>query len=835
MKTKLVYIFILFYSSSLFCQTDEYISFREVLSSWEERYDVSFSYADEDLAHIYLPSSWISRPSIKFDSLYVGHDFPFVFKILPRNIVAVVPKNDTQKITFQTLDFERGTPVTSEIQMESFLLRSKDDGWFRCLLSTKFTELTITSPNYAAHNFTLTDAYKRNRKQVYLIPNNIELSEILLTNYITKGIDLNRRGDLQFKPNEFGILPGQIEADVLQSIQLMPGIISAEESVSYINVRGGTHDQNLFLFDGIKRYQTAHFFGMISVFNPYMVASTTLTKNGTSSAYGESVSSVIELKSSEKIAKDLSVQVGANLISTDVFIDAPLRENMSFQLATRRSITDVYKGPTYQRFYDKVFQNTSVSSSSLVGNDTDEFNFLDTSFRLNYQPSEKDYIRLNLSYFSNNFTIQQANEDFPLSFERESSLNQQDVGFGMYYRRKHNQKWNTGIQYYFTDYSFSGFNLDLNNNQSLLQKNALQEYGVKLISRYEFTKLWQIKAGVQINETSVTNLEEVNNPLFFRSIQEAIFSSAGFTSLVYNNTQTGTFLDAGIRANFYTKFNDWYVEPRITVSQRIFDNFTLQLKAEQKSQITSQVIDLQTDFLGVENRRWVIANEANNIPIISSNQYSFGLHYRKRNFLASFEVFQKEVKGITSQSQGFVNQFQFSQTHGDYLIKGFDVLLNQQFKDITAWFNYSFADNTYFFSALEPQQFRHNLDITHVISAGANYDINNWKFSTGVTWHSGVPTTALEKTNSLTSGNQVDFGQPNSINLPYYFRWDASVNYKFQLSEKAQAVSGVSFWNILNRSNVYNRFYSTNNDGNIIEVDQLALKFTPNFTFRVVW
>ncbi len=96
------------------------------------------------------------------------------------------------------------------------------------------------------------------------------LEEVLVYNYLTKGISLNNSGTVKIKPDEFGILPGLIEPDILQTIQSLPGVASIDESVSNLNVRGGTHDQNLILWDGIKMYQSGHFFGLISAFNPYL-------------------------------------------------------------------------------------------------------------------------------------------------------------------------------------------------------------------------------------------------------------------------------------------------------------------------------------------------------------------------------------------------------------------------------------------------------------------------------------------------------------------------------------------------------------------------------------
>ncbi len=87
----------------------------------------------------------------------------------------------------------------------------------------------------------------------------------------------------------------------------------------------------------------------------------------------------------------------------------------------------------------------------------------------------------------------------------------------------------------------------------------------------------------------------------------------------------------------------------------------------KKSQTLSQIIDLQNDFLGIEKRRWTLANEED-IPIQKSTQVSFGLSYKKKNWLVSIDNFYKRVIGITSSAQGFQNQFEYIRAVGDYSV-----------------------------------------------------------------------------------------------------------------------------------------------------------------------
>ena len=83
------------------------------------------------------------------------------------------------------------------------------------------------------------------------------LDEIILNNILTKGISVKKGGKITIKPDEFKILPGLAEPDILQSIQSLPGVLNANKKLSDINIRGGTHDQNLFLWNNIKQVDLA--------------------------------------------------------------------------------------------------------------------------------------------------------------------------------------------------------------------------------------------------------------------------------------------------------------------------------------------------------------------------------------------------------------------------------------------------------------------------------------------------------------------------------------------------------------------------------------------------
>ena len=57
------------------------------------------------------------------------------------------------------------------------------------------------------------------------------LEEVVISRYLTKGIFVKSGGIKNIRTQDFGILPGLIEPDVLQTIQALPGINSIDERI----------------------------------------------------------------------------------------------------------------------------------------------------------------------------------------------------------------------------------------------------------------------------------------------------------------------------------------------------------------------------------------------------------------------------------------------------------------------------------------------------------------------------------------------------------------------------------------------------------------------------
>ena len=659
-----------------------------------------------------------------------------------------------------------------------------------------------------------------------------KLEEVVISKYLTTGIYKNNTGSISIKPKQFGILPGLIEPDVLQTIKSLPGVLSVDETISNINIRGGTHDQNLLLYDGIKMYQSGHFFGLISAFNPYLTKNVSVYKNGTSAKYGDGVSSVIDMKLSDSLSKKSNGGFGINLINVDGFASLPINKKTEIQIAARRSVTDLVNTATYNQYFDRVFQDSDLTNEDDASiSKNEKFYFYDLSLKFLYDISKKDKLRFNFLNIYNALNYEEEAVISSINEASESELKQKSLASGLSYQRDWNNKISTTAQLYYSGYEIDATNFDILNNQRLIQENKVIDAGLKLEIDYSLNKNINLNAGFQFSEVGISNLEDVNNPSFKSTIKRVIRNYAGYAEGSYLSKNKSTLIKFGIRDNYFKKFNMHIVEPRLHISQQFLNHFRVELSGEYKSQSTSQIIDLQKDFLGIEKRRWVLANNTT-IPIIKSKQVSLGVSYNKNKLLISAEGYIKEVKGITTRSQGFQNQFQFVNAIGSYKVKGIDFLINKQLNNrLSTWLSYSYSINQYTFKTLNNgEDFPNNVDIKHVFNFASTYTLKDFKMGLGINWHSGRPLTIPVNNNPIFD-SRINFQAPNNNRVDNYLRADFSATYQFKLYNK-KAIIGASIWNLLNRKNTINSYYILNKE-TVSKVENKSLGLTPNISFRV--
>lgn len=802
----------------------------KILADLQEQHGYQFNYASETIENIRIPEP---NKGLTFDETikYLQQQTGLQFSALPNKFISI--KKIITTLCGYVKDKDTGEPIafcTIQAGQESTL--TNEAGFFKIDIANNKETLHIRHLSYK----TLDRSYVFFKKEecgiVYLIPKQQQLSEIILYDYLIRGIDKLDNGSFEIDFKKFSILPGLIETDVLQSVQAFPGIQSINETVSNINIRGGTNDQNLILWDDIKMYQSGHFFGLISMYNPQITQKVTVRKNGTPSAYTDGVSGTIAMETDHSINPKFKANIGINFIDANGFADIPLGNKSSIQLAARKSISDFIETPTYTEYFDRISQDTELedNTDNVVNSDISS-DFYDTSLRWLFKPSEKDEIQLNFINASNELVF---NENAVLNSEvetRESSLSQNSIAGGIKYKRTWSNTFNTTLNIYETDYKLKAINANILNDQRFLQENEVSETGARISGTYQLQEQIHWTNGYQFVETKVTNLDDVDDPIFRRLIGNVLHTHGIFTELYFVSVNGQTTLNIGMRFNYLTEFNKQLWEPRISFNHRFLNWFNLEILGEFKNQNTSQIINFQNDFLGIEKRRWQLSDNSD-IPVIKSKQGSLGLSYNQNGWLINTVGYFKAVDGITSQSQGFQNQFEFIKTNGSYTALGVDVLIRKQFNDANVWLSYSYLQNEYSFPELSEINFPSNFDIPHALSLGTTYSLNHFRFAAGLNWRSGKPYTQPNPVTPIID-DSINYDKTNQQRLEDYMRVDLSAIYHFKLGQKTRANLGLSVWNLFDKENDINIFYQINTLGEVEAIIQNSLGITPNALFRV--
>lgn len=830
--------FTFFLVLSLFAQDKEKaMSFKKIIIEIEQQHNVSFNYAEDNIAGLQLHPP---KRSLSLDQKlqYLKKKTNLSFENIDNQFINIYKKDkDFQLICGYVFSPDKKPIENANISLNNKIQIATDqNGYFECK-KREAISILISHVGFKTQRITPGNLGSNNCLQIQLEPEIIELDQIKASSILASGISKNKDGSFQIKPKKFGILPGLIEPDALQTMQQISGVNSIDESVSSINVRGGTHDQNLFLWNGIRMFQTGHFFGLISVFNPNLAHTIAIYKNGSSAFYGESVSSVVNISSTPETAEKNTFSAGINMINADIYAKYNLSKKSYIEIAARKSITDFIETPTYKEYFNKIFQNTTISDFSQNQNvnyqGDKKFGFYDGTLKYAQKIGNKDQIVLDVITIKDNLKVFQSAVATDISKSENNVLRQQNYGGNLSWKREWNSLNTTKINIYNSSYELLANQKSTFGNQIVIQENTVENNGMNLENNHTINTKFSFNNGYQFNEIGVTNLEQVTNPDFYRKTKEVLRSHTLILEGKYNDTISRIYGKAGARINYIEKFKKYIIEPRLQLNYGISKSLNIELSGELKSQNSQQVINLQKDYFGIEKRRWVLSDNTT-IPIQRSKQVSLNLFYKKGDWILDIENFYKKVTGITTSSQGFQNQLEFIQTNGNYEILGTEILIQKKMNHFLTWLSYTYNDNNYDFSNYEHPIFPNNFELMHTFSWAGIYEKNNFKIALGTKWTSGKPKTSPASSQIDPSNPVIIYNNPNNTNINIFSQVNLSSTYKWETVHGVRYKLGISILNILNRKNEINEYYRISSLTNAIEnVETFSLRRTPNISFRV--
>ena len=675
----------------------------------------------------------------------------------------------------------------------------------------------------------------------YIVVNNFskdiivqELDKVVLNSYLAKGITKQKDASFKIKPLQLSILPGLTEPDVLESIQLLPGVVSPNETASGLIVRGGLLDQNRMIWDGITIYHKGHLFGMISPFNPNATQNVTFINKGTNPRYGDRASSVIEMTTGSDISNSVKAQVGINAINVDAFLDIPILKNkLGIQTSIRSSYTNLFQSYTYDQITDKVFENTKIVGGV---NTTNDFDFIDYNLKINFKPNPKNTFYASIIAIDNHldYTVNDvsSNDNF------NDNMSISNVGYSTGWHTQWHSKLKQTTTAYFSDYRFN-YNDITSNGIELIsdfeKKNVIFDSGISTEFNLEFNNNKRLTFGYQysLKDVAYAFINTTNLSIVLDQDKTVLQSHGLFGNYEIKNKWFDAFI--GFRTNYYKELDAVRFEPRLLIYKPLLKNLKLQVSAEIKNQVISEIDETILSDLSLENRLWRLSN-SEEFPIINSFQVSTGFIFTKNGWSIDIDNYYKKLTNISALSLGFLNPENSNFNIGNQSIYGIDVFVMKRFKGFNTWFSYSFNDSKSQFKNLnEGESFISRSNVKHALTTAFSYDISKFQLALSWRWQTGKPYT---KSDNGANGLEFNYGI-NTERLPNYHRLDFSSTYKFKFSSqgKLKGKIGLSIRNVYNKSNLISREYIGNNDLNrsIEQIDKYSLGFTPNLMFRMYW
>jgi hypothetical protein len=313
-------------------------------------------------------------------------------------------------------------------------------------------------------------------------------------------------------------------------------------------------------------------------------------------------------------------------------------------------------------------------------------------------------------------------------------------------------------------------------------------------------------------------------------------------------------LNLGLRGNYYSNTQQWYAEPRISVSQQI----TPQVRLKGAYGIYHQFINQSNTKNALQGSRdfWLLADDST-IPVQKAKHLSAGLDYRFGNFVFLTDYFKKDFDGLLEyafSNGGLVTEFDNYEDMffiGSGKSEGIEFLLKRTGKSLNAWLGYTYSTVKYTFDKInEGQAFYADHDQRHEINAYGSYNFGKLELFANWVYGSGKP---YSQANSVRSNESmmddfdrhvtvVNIDEKNGLRLPQYHRLDVGGKYTF-LFQDFNAVIGINIFNLYNKENVvdykFNQILMGHSSGHgmwnpIIESNAVtSMGITPNISLTI--
>ncbi|MDR2950225.1 MAG: TonB-dependent receptor [Prevotella sp.] len=646
----------------------------------------------------------------------------------------------------------------------------------------------------------------------------IELETITITNTSTFSPS---GSSIELTQDQIKSMPAVLgEADVLKSLQFIPGVQSGAEGSAGMYVRGGNIDQNLTLLDGIPIYNTGHFYGIVSIFNGDAVKKVSLHKGSFPARFGGRLSSVVDIRLKDGDMQNYHGSFNIGILSGRINFEGPIiRGKTSFNLSARRSYADVFLRAA------KLFTDESVPILYMY----------DLNAKVNHKFSDRS--RLYLSLYNGK--------------DKEGAVSKQDES-NFYSKSEIDYKWGNTVAALRWNYIFSNklfanttvaynrYNFDFRSSEELkemdfnsyyenFQNSEIKDISINADLEYIPDNRHQIKFGSGFTfhrfnpEIHGSKIKEIENG------EESINKSNHFLnsriigreSLVYIEDEFSVFnrfkANLGLHFSLFNVQQKTYtsLQPRISLGYEFNSHMAIKASYTKMNQyinlLTSNSLVQPTDL-------WVPIT--NRLKPMVAHQYTLGVYYDKGDgYSLSAETFYKRMKNVLEYKDGAswkdtYKSWEEQVEPGKGWAYGIELFGQKTIGKYTGMAGYTLAWNERKFETInEGRRFaakydqRHNISLTMTYKPGDKIELSaSWMYATG-----NNATLALEEFQPLPDVNvpngqiihplptieQVD--KRNNYRLPANHHLDLNLNYH----RSKRKMWSFTIYNVYNRANPF--------------------------------
>ncbi len=604
------------------------------------------------------------------------------------------------------------------------------------------------------------------------------------------------------------------EADLLKTIQLLPGVMSGGEGSSQFFVRGGMGDQNLILLDGATVFNASHLFGFFSTFNSDAIKDVDLHKGGMPAQYGGRLASVLDIRMIEGNNKQFHGEGGLGLIASRLKLEGPLiRDRSSFMLSGRRTYADLFL---------KLSGDPDINQSQLY--------FYDLNLKANYQIDARNSVFLS-GYFG------------------EDRLGYSDLfkfGWG---NATASLRWNhilhnrlfSNSTFVYSDYDYQvdiiNENVDFVIASSIRNINFKQDFhhytGPGSTLRFGADLRFQV---IQPTQIEAEENSEINSlPIEKRRGSELAayvsheWNPTSFFSMNYGLRLTnfllfgpGTFYDYSALessvaaspvdppAQYYGKgaLVQYYLalEPRISLNLRLGPNSSIKSAYNRNSQMIHQ---LSNTTSSLPTDAWVMSS--NNIKPQIADQLSLGYYRNLGNnrYEASVEAYYKDMKHQIDYRDAADLQanthLESELVYGTGRAYGLEWYLKKNSGRWNGWISYTLSKSERRFEQInQGSWFNARQDRTHDLSAVLIYELGrNWTLSGTFVYATGNAVSLPSGKYEVQGETFYYYTERNGYRMPEYHRLDLAATYERPAGKYFSSSWSIGIFNAYNRKNAY--------------------------------